>query len=226
MIDNCRTGYFQFDARQDGLYFKVFPPKDGNRPVSIDDVLYYIDKKKINCDTVKLGQAVKTGCNTETEVKVSDETVHPYAEFGDYHMSADCMRVEAVFYPPFVGADMLTSGDIVKDLQYLGVKHGIDKSCIEQILENREYGKAYNVAEGTAPRDGHDGYIEYKFNTELKPRPKMNDDGTVDFHTLENINHINKGDVVAVLHRENRGDDGIDVLGRRVLPKKVNHVVF
>ena len=52
MIDNCRTGYFQFDARQDGLYFIVFPPKDGNRPVSIDDVLYYIDKKKINCDTV------------------------------------------------------------------------------------------------------------------------------------------------------------------------------
>ena len=56
MIDNCRTGYFQFDARQDGLYFIVYPPKDGNRPVNIEDVLYYIDKKKINCDTVKLGQ--------------------------------------------------------------------------------------------------------------------------------------------------------------------------
>ena len=97
MIDNCRTGYFQFDARQDGLYFIVFPPKDGNRPVSIDDVLYYIDKKKINCDTVKLGQAVKAGCNTETEVKVSEEIVHPYAEFGDYRISADCMRAEAFF---------------------------------------------------------------------------------------------------------------------------------
>ena len=54
----------------------------------------------------------------------------------------------------------------------------------------------------------------------------MNDDGTVDFHTLENINHVNKGDVVAVLHKEDRGDDGIDVLGRRVPPRKVKHVIF
>ena len=28
------------------------------------------------------------------------------------------------------------------------------------------------------------GYIEYKFNTELKPTPKMNDDGTVDFQDV------------------------------------------
>ena len=226
MIDNCRTGYFQFDARQDGLYFKVFPPKDGNRPVSIDDVLYYIDKKKINCDTVKLGQAVKAGCNTETEVKVSEEIVHPYAEFGDYRISADCMRAEAVFYPPFVGADMLTMEEIVKDLQYLGIKHGIDNNSIEQMLSVREYGKAYNVAAGTAPRDGQDGYIEYKFNTELKPRPKMNDDGTVDFHSLENVNHVKAGDVVAVLHPEEVGEAGIDVFGKNVNADKVKHVIF
>ena len=106
------------------------------------------------------------------------------------------------------------------------MKHGIDNQIIEQILSHREYGEAYNIAVGTQPRDGSDGYIEYKFNTELKPRPKMNDDGTVDFHTLENINHVNKGDVVAVLHKEDRGDDGIDVLGRRVPPRKVKHVIF
>lgn len=226
MISNCRTGYFQFDARPDGLYFMVYPPKDGGRTANIDDVLYYIEKKKINCDVVKLGQAVKAGAKTETEVKVSDEAVYPYAEFGDYRMSADRMKVEAVFYPPFAGAAMLSASEIIKDLEYLGIKHGIDNSCIESMLSEREYGRVYYVASGTAPREGHDGYIEYKFNTELKPRPKMNDDGTVDFHTLENINHINKGDVAAVLHREDRGDNGIDVTGRRVLPKKVKHVVF
>ena len=168
----------------------------------------------------------RQGSSTKTELKVSDEKVHQYSEFGDYRISADCMKVEAVFYPPFVGGGVLTSGEIIKDLQYLGVKHGIDNQIIEQILSHREYGEAYKIAVGTQPRDGSDGYIEYKFNTELKPRPKMNDDGTVDFHTLENINHVNKGDVVAVLHKEDRGDDGIDVLGRRVPPRKVKHVIF
>ena len=180
MVEGCRTGYFQFDSRNDGLYIIVYPPQNGGRTANIDDVMYYLDKKKIECDTAKLAQAVRAGSSTKTELKVSDEKVHQYSEFGDYRISADCMKVEAVFYPPFV----------------------------------------------TQPRDGSDGYIEYKFNTELKPRPKMNDDGTVDFHTLENINHVNKGDVVAVLHKEDRGDDGIDVLGRRVPPRKVKHVIF
>ena len=66
------------------------------------------------------------------------------------------------------------------------------------------------IAVGTAATEGSDGYIEYKFNTELKPTPKMNDDGTVDFHTLENVNHIRKGEVVAVLHPEDCGIPGED----------------
>ena len=222
MVEGCTTGYFQFDSRNDGLYIIVYPPQNGGRTANIDDVMYYLDKKKIECDTAKLAQAVRAGSSTKTELKVSDEKVHQYSEFGDYRISADCMKVEAVFYPPFVGGGVLTSGEIIKDLQYLGVKHGIDNQIIEQILSHREYGEAYKIAVGTQPRDGSDGYIEYKFNTELKPRPKMNDDGTVDFHTLENINHVNKGDVVAVLHKEDRGDDGIDVLGRRVPPRKLS----
>lgn len=226
MINNCTTGYFQFDSRPDGLYLLVFPPANGGRTANIDDVMYYIDKKKIPCDIVKVNEAVKLGKNSQSEIKVSEENVHPFAEFGDYRISADCMRVEVIFYPPFVGADMLSSDEIVKDLQYLGIKNGIDMDAIGEFLNNREYGKTYYVAQGTAPREGADGYIEYQFNTDLKPRPKMNDDGTVDFHTLENINHISKGDVVAVLHKEDPGDDGVDVLGRRVAPRKVKRVIF
>ena len=77
--------------------------------------------------------------------------------------------------------DDFTSGEIIKDLQYLGVKHGIDNQIIEQILSHREIMERLKIFLKFKPRDGSDGYIEYKFNTELKPRPKMNDDGTVDF---------------------------------------------
>ena len=161
MVEGCRTGYFQFDSRNDGLYIIVYPPQNGGRTANIDDVMYYLDKKKIECDTAKLAQAVRAGSSTKTELKVSDEKVHQYSEFGDYRISADCMKVEAVFYPPFVGGGVLTSGEIIKDLQYLGVKHGIDNQIIEQILSHREYGEAYKIAVGTQPRDGSDGYIEY-----------------------------------------------------------------
>lgn len=226
MIKECNEGYFQFSSRVDGLYITVYPPKEGGSPASIGDVMYYIDKKKLSCDTVKLDEAIKKGRNKETTVKVSDESVIPLAEFGDYRISADCMRVEAIFYPPFMDADFLTESEIINDLEYLGVKEGINKEVINRFLSERKYGRAYTIAEGTDPRNGTDGYIEYKFNVELKPRPKMNDDGTVDFHSLENLNNVKKGEVVAVLYPEDRGDDGVDILGRKVAPLKVKRAVF
>jgi len=226
MINNCEVGYFQFESKDDGLYFTVFPPKEGKDPASIDDVMFYIDKKKISCDIVKLDGAIKAGRNQITTVKVSDDKSHPFSEFGDYKISPDGMRLEAIFYPPFVGADLLDADGIMKDLHFVGARSGFDEAAIQDFVQHREYGKVYTLAVGKAPRDGHDGYIEYTFNVDLKPRPKMNEDGTVDFHTLENINHINSGDVLAILHPEDRGDEGIDVLGRKVVPKKVKKVIF
>lgn len=225
MIENCVGGYFQFEQKDDGLYITVFPPKEG-KAATIDDAMYYIDKKKIKCDIVKLDESIKKGASTQTTVKISDEKSHPFPEFGDYKISPDGMRVEAVFYPPFVGADMLSVDEITKDLQFIGVRYGIKEDVINQFLSKREYGKAYEVCEGKQQRDGTDGYIEYTFNTDLKPRPKMNEDGTVDFHSLENLNHIKAGDVVAILHPEDKGEDGYDVLGRKVLPKKVKRAIF
>lgn len=54
----------------------------------------------------------------------------------------------------------------------------------------------------------------------------MNDDGTVDFHSLENVNHVKRGDVVAVLHPEDMGDAGTDIFGKNVNPERVKHIVF
>ena len=54
----------------------------------------------------------------------------------------------------------------------------------------------------------------------------MNDDRTVDFHSLENDNHVKQGDVVAVLHPEDMGDAGTDIFGKNVNPERVKHIVF
>lgn len=223
----CVGGYFQFSLKEDGVYFTIYPPKDGEQAATVADVLYYMDKKNmVDCDTVKIQEAFVKAKGSPYTVKVSDVGALASREFGVYTMSSDLMVMEAVFYPPFEGAGMLDEQEILKDIAHLGVKKGIKKEAIEDFLAHRRYGWRYVVAEGTAAVEGQDGFIEYKFNTELKPTPKMNEDGTVDFHTLENVNHIEEGDVVAVLHVEDRGKPGEDLLGRMVMPKKVRHVVF
>ncbi|MCR5514944.1 MAG: FapA family protein [Lachnospira sp.] len=227
MIEKCRVGYFQFENKSDGLYVNVYPPKEETfSPAKIDDAMFYIDKKKISCDIVKLDEAIKTGASKEVCQKISEECPNPVGEFADYYINPDGMSVEAIFYPPFVGASFLDLEEIKKDITFKGVRSGTDEAAINDFLENKEYGKVYVLAKGKEPRQGTDGYIEYKFNTDLKPRPKINEDGTVDFHSLENLNHIEKGDVVAILHPEDRGEEGIDCLNRKVNPRPVKHVVF
>ena len=187
MIEECMAGYFQFSSKVDGLYITVYPPKERYNAASIDDVMYYVDQRKIECNSVKLMEAVKAGALSETTIKVSDEQQLIYGEFGDYRISYDGMRAEAVFYPPFEGGTRLDKNEIMRDLEHKGIKCGIDESVIDTFIKERQYGKIYVVAIGKQVRNGKDGYIEYKFNKELKPRPKMNEDGTVDFHTLENV---------------------------------------
>lgn len=224
----CNRGYFQFESRSDGLYITVYPPLNGDVPVTVNEVMYYLDKKNIEgCDVLTLNEVFKVGQMSETTVKVSDDGgIHSTQGFGDYHMSSDCMQVEAVFYPPFKGGEELSAEEISRDLMSLGVKNGIDDEAIERFIAEQRFFEPYCVASGKPARDGVEGYVEYKFNTELKSKPKMNDDGTVDFHTLDNVNHIKEGDVVAVLHPEDRGEAGYDLMGRPVQPKKVGRVVF
>ena len=92
MIEECMAGYFQFSSKVDGLYITVYPPKERYNAASIDDVMYYIDQRKIECNSVKLMEAVKAGALSETTIKVSDEQQLTYGEFGDYRISYDGMR--------------------------------------------------------------------------------------------------------------------------------------
>ena len=50
-----------------------------------------------------------------SELKVSDEKVHQYSEFGDYRISADCMKVEVKDEGGMVIASISNSGNIVID---------------------------------------------------------------------------------------------------------------
>ena len=181
-MEKCTKGYFEFDTRQDGLYLTVYPPQQGEPALDAGEVLYYIEKKNIyGCDIALIGDTVKKGATQEVTVKVSDETPYPVSEFGDYRISHDTMTLEAVFYPPFKGAEELTYEEIQKDLKNIGVISGISEEAIRLFLLEKRYFEIYVLAKGTKAREGSDGYIEYTFNTSLKPTPKMNEDGTVDY---------------------------------------------
>ncbi len=225
-MEEILSGYFQLGIKEDGLYLTVYPAKPGFNNATMDDFLYYLDKRRIEgCNIVEAKKAFQVADGPQT-VKISETVCHSANEFGVYSISKDGMTVEAEYYPPFEGAQFLTEQEIISDLKSKGVTFGLDMESIQQFLNGREYGKAYIIARGKEPREGHDGKIVYDFNVDLKPKPKMNEDGSVDFHSLENVNHIKQGDVVAHIIPVDYGDEGVSVFGKAIKPRPVKRVLF
>lgn len=220
------TGYFQLCVKDDGLYLTVYPAKSEYKRATIDDFMSYLDQIRLqNCNIIEAKKAFEASEHAIT-VKISDEQCHPHDEIGDYYISSDAMIVEAKFFPPFEGAQFLTESEIINDLKSKGVTFGLDMEAIRSFINGRQYGEVYVIAKGQAPREGHDGEIQYNFNVALKPTPKVNEDGTVDFHTLENVNHVKERDAVATMIPADYGDDGTNIFGKSVKPRNVKRVVF
>ncbi|MDD6571027.1 MAG: FapA family protein [Thermoflexaceae bacterium] len=219
------NGYFQFETQADGLYINIYAPDNGGRAVLMDDVIHYIDKANIGgCDLPSIKTAL-VSCKDSIKVRVGEPALSSN-EWGEYRISTDMLRVEAVFYPGFVGASVLSADEIIRDLSNLGVRHGINEERIKEIAQKKNYFENYVVAEGTPPVDGVDAYITYQFEVEKKAKPKVKEDGSVDFHDLDTLNHVKKGDVLAVMTPEIPGVPGVDVLGRVIQPKKAKRTVF
>ena len=75
--------------------------------------------------------------------------------------------------------------DIVHTLAIKGVKSGLKEEEIRNFLKDRQYCTSYVLAEATLPEEGRDAVIEYHFNTDLTKKPKLNEDGSVDFPCRE-----------------------------------------
>lgn len=80
------------------------------------------------------------------------------------------------------------------------------------------------VARGKEPRHGENAWIEYFFETDLQAKPTRREDGSVDFFNLNTMNHCRKGDLLARLHPEDKGEEGCNVLGERLRPREVKHL--
>ena len=192
----------------------------GKEPILSGDIIDYLNKYGISYNLADLTKIVNT-VSGETVIKLNDLKTKAIKESFVITLSSDRMQAWGRFYPPSSDGGKITREDIVGELKFKGIVKGIREDVIEEFLAERSYGINLLLAEGKEPRHGRDAYIEYKFNTDIKARPTLKDDGGVDFFQLNIINHVRKGDCLAVLHREDPGENGYDLMGGLIKPKTV-----
>lgn len=127
-------------------------------------------------------------------------------------VSPDDMEAYLYLPRPQDGASY-TMEELLGALEMQGVVRGIQEEKIQKMIQNKQYMVRVLVAQGKEPTEGTDGYFEYMFNQELDKKPKIKEDGSVDYWDLNLVEPVSEGQVIAVYHAAVQGEDGYTVTG-------------
>lgn len=215
-----RNGFFQVLIKADGTYLKIYPAIEQGKAVTLDEITSYLTKHSVTGYSLP---DINKGLQKEGEVvvKLTNEKTFPISEDMDVLISSDNMKAIARFYPASNDGTQMDEREIYRGFAAHGVKYGIKGEAVASYLKDRNYCTDYIIAVGTKPIEGKDSKIEYHFNTDLRARPKLNEDGSVDFHQLQNMNSVTEGTILATLTKEVLGTSGTDVCGRTILPAPI-----
>ncbi len=86
---------------------------------------------------------------------------------------------------------------IVSAIKTAGIVAEIDMEAINTAIETESWDRKITVARATSPRTGEEGSVDYLFSTNLKPKPKVLDDGKVDYHDIGVICFVKKDEPIA-----------------------------
>lgn len=151
-----------------------------------------------------------------------DEVIPPEPVDAKIEIEVSETNMEGYIYvsaPEYGGKD-ITVEDINNALEKEKIISGIDHDIIRRLVEGKEYHTQIQVATGTAPIDGEDGYIIRHFEEKKTLAPKQREDGTVDFKDLGLIHNITKGTEICDIVPPTDGTHGEDIKGKALAPKK------
>ncbi len=136
-------------------------------------------------------------------------------------ITKDIMEVKMY---PLIGVKaggLVTYEEVIDACVRESVKVPIDEALIkQQFLEVDP--REVTIARGTKPKEGKDGYIEYKFDMSAKPQfiadPK-DENKSIDYKNSMQVTLVKEGDILAIIVPPTDGEPGEDVRGFPIAAK-------
>lgn len=135
-------------------------------------------------------------------------------------VSDDALQVFLTITPPQGGRSVDTAM-VQQALSEKGIRHGIIQAALET-----EAGEKVLIAQGEAAIDGEDTRFENLIPEVQDKRPKINDDGTVDYHEIGAFVTVSAGDALMRKHPPTKGTNGCDVYGKVIMAKAGKELPF
>lgn len=219
-----KNAYFQLIVKENETSIKLFPAQ-GGEPLRYNEVRQYLEDRKIAFDAKLLYDQIEV-VDAVKVVKLNNSTVYPERESFELQILDNRMKAVVRFYAPSEGGEVMSEQEFIRDLASKGIRFGVDVATIDSFFNKKDYCTDYTVAVGEDADHGSDAVIEYYFNTDLRAKPTLNEDGSVDFFHLNNINHVARGTCLAKLTPAVQGTPGRSVMGEIIPPRTVRNAVF
>lgn len=221
-----KNSFFQLVHKEDGTYIKIFPARNGGKKVSLEELIQYLSDIKLEYhDSPALARLIAQSGKL-VEMKLTPQQVYPENERIRIVVSPDNMTAIARFYPPSNKGTFMSREEIMDEIRRQDIAAEIQEKYVDAYLSNRQFCVSVPIAYGRKSVAGKDAEITYYFNTGADLKPRIMEDGRVDFHQLDNISHINAGDVLARLTPAVEPVAGEDIYGNPLPVNKVNHLVL
>ena len=133
-------------------------------------------------------------------------------------------EMEAYLYLPVPQAGSYTMEEVERALAQKGVVYGIKRDVLERMVSERAYRREVLVAEGVPMKEGEDGHYDYHFNMNLDGKPTIRPDGSVDYWSVNRVEVVKEGQVIAEYRPAIMGENGTTVKGRPVTAKRAREL--
>lgn len=220
------NGYFQIQIDEKGVSLLLSPPIGEGERIRVAELKDYLNKIGVPYDVKAINSALSSMGEEEVVLFLAPMKLPPVDERCDIQVMSDKMTVILRMYPPSTGGLLTSKAHIMDLLAHARVRAGIDEDAILMALEERPYCTDIIIASGKLPTPGRDGSIVYHFDTDNTIRPELQEDGSVDFFKLNNLHQCTKGQVLAEIIPEQKGENGYDVYGSVLLAREVKKAVF
>lgn len=216
-----KNSFFRVEIKDDGTYLNLYPALNGGKTLELKEIFSFLESKgcfNFMKDVVKM--TFDKLADRPVQIRISETVIPAFDESAVVNITPDNMIAAIRFYPPSTGGKFMTKKDIIGELNRCNITHGIQENIIDVYLTARQYCLNIPIAKGKKPTPAKDTQIEYKFDTKPLAKPKLLEDGSVDFHELNIFTKVTKGQILAVLTPHEQGEPGYDIFGNSIEPNK------
>lgn len=208
-------GFYSITLHDDGVYLEVHAPQDDGKMVVEPIVFEDLQKRNITeYDKVITNRTIREAKGEPVKIA---EVPSPEAD-PEIQILITRDRMEATIQVVLPKKCREFSLDLITEkVKESGIVFGIDQDAIQKAFDKPGFKIIF--AKGQRPVEGVNSKLNYYIDVENKGRPVEQEDGRVDFKSLNMFTTVCEGDLLAEKIPPTQGVPGVDIFGNQIPAK-------